>query len=50
VIKIRRIRGAGHVSYAEKRKNVNSDVKLESKTPLRRPRIRWEDTIKIFFK
>jgi hypothetical protein len=48
VIKPRRIRWAGHVERMGKRRGVYRVLvrKPESKTPLGRPRRRWEDNIK----
>ena len=49
VIKSRRMRWAGHVARMRKRKGVYRVLvgKREGKTPLGRPRRRWEDDIKM---
>ena len=51
VIKSRRIRWAGHVASMRKRGSVYRVLmgKPEGKTPLLRPRRRWEDNIKMDF-
>jgi hypothetical protein len=49
IIRPRRMRWAGHVARMGEKKNVYRLLvgKLEGKTPLRRPRRRWRDTIKV---
>jgi len=49
VIKSRRMRWAGHVAHMRERRGVNRVLggKPEGKTPLVRPRSRWEDNIKM---
>ena len=49
VIKSRRMRWAGHVARMSERRCVYGVLvgKLEGKRPLRRPRCRWEDNIKM---
>ena len=49
VIKTRRTRWAGHVARMEDRRGVYRFLveKPEGKSPLGRPRCRWEDNIKI---
>ena len=49
VIKSRRLRQAGHVACMEEGRSVHKVLvgKPEGKTPLGRPRCRWEDNIKI---
>jgi len=49
VIKSRRMRWAGHVERMSKRRGIYRVLvrKTEGKTPLGRPRPRWEDNIKI---
>jgi len=51
VIKSRRMRWAGHVARMRERRGVNRVLvgKPKGKRPLRRPRSRWEDTIKMDF-
>jgi hypothetical protein len=47
MIKLRRMRWAGHVTRKEKRNSYRIFVgKSEGKRPLRRPRRRWIDNIK----
>jgi hypothetical protein len=49
VIKSRRMRWAEHVALMEERRGLYRVLvgKLEGKSPLRRPRLRWEDNIKM---
>ena len=49
VIKSRRVRWAGHVAHMGERRGVHRVLvgKPEGKRPLRRPRHRWEDNIKM---
>jgi hypothetical protein len=48
VIKLRRMRGTGHVARMEKRSGSRVLVgKPDGKRPLGRPRRRWEDNIKM---
>ena len=49
VIKSRRLRWAGHVARMEEGRGVHKVLvgKLEGKRPLGRPRLRWEDNIKM---
>jgi hypothetical protein len=49
VIKSKRLRWAGHVARMGKRTGVYRELvgKYEGKRPLRRPRCRWEDNIKM---
>jgi len=49
VIKSRRMRWAGHVSRMEERRGIYRVLvrKPEGKRPLGRPRLRWEDNIKM---
>ena len=49
VIKSRRMRWAGHVARMGERKGVYRVLvgKPEGKRPLGRPRLRWEDNIKV---
>jgi len=49
VIKSRRMRWAGHVARMEERRELHRVLvgKPEEKTPLERPRRRWEDNIKM---
>ena len=49
VIKLRRMRWAGHVALMDERRGVYRVLvgKPEGKRPLGRPRRRWEDTIKM---
>jgi hypothetical protein len=49
VIRSRRMRWAGHVTRIGKRRGVYRVLveKPEGKTPLGRPRLRWEDNIKM---
>ena len=49
VIKSRRLRWAGHVARMEEGRGVRKVLvgKPEGKRPLRRPRRRWEDNIKM---
>jgi len=49
VVKSRRMRQAGHVAHMGKGRGVHRVLvgKPEGKRPLRRPRRRWEDNIKI---
>ena len=49
VIKSRRMRWAGHVAHMEEGRGVHKVLvgKPEGKRPLRRPRPRWEDNIKM---
>jgi len=49
VIKLRKMRWAGHVAYMGERRGVYSVLvgKPEGKIPLGRPRYRWEDNIKM---
>ena len=49
VIKSRRMRLAGHVARMEERRGVHKVFvgKPEEKRPLGRPRLRWEDNIKM---
>ena len=51
VIKSRRMRWAGHVARMEEWRDVHKVLKgkSEGKTPLGRPRRRWEDNIKMDF-
>jgi len=51
VIKSRRMRWAGHVAHMGKRRGVCRVLvrKSEGKRPLRRPRRRWENNIKMDF-
>ena len=51
VIKSRRMRWAGHVARMVEKRGVYRDLvgKHEGKRPLRRPRRRWEDNIKMDF-
>jgi hypothetical protein len=48
-IKLRRMRGAGHVARMEEGRNVYRVLvgKPEGKRPLERPRRRWEDGIRM---
>ena len=48
VIKLRRVRWAGHVARMGKRRGVYRDLvgKPEGKRRLGRPRLRWEDILK----
>ena len=50
VIRSRRMRWAGHVVRMGERRGVYSVLvgKPEGKRPLGRPRLRWEDNIKIY--
>ena len=52
VIKLRRMRWAGHVARMEEGRGVHKILvgKPEGKEPLRRPRRRWEDNIKMDLK
>ena len=49
LIKSRRVRWAGHVAHMGERRGVHRVLvgKPEGKRPLRRPRHRWEDNIKM---
>jgi hypothetical protein len=49
VIKSRRLRWAGHVACMQKRRGAHRALvgKLEGRRPLKRPRRRWEDNIKM---
>jgi len=49
VIKLRKMRWAGHVAYMGERRGIYRVLvgKLEGKRPLERPRHRWEDNIKM---
>ena len=49
VIKPRRMRWAGHIARMGERRGVNMILvgKPEGKRPLGRPRLRWEDNIKM---
>ena len=49
VIKLRRIRWAGHLAHMGKRRGVHRVLvrEHEEKRPLGRPRHRWEDNIKM---
>jgi hypothetical protein len=49
VIKLRRMRWAGHVARNWEKRGVYRDLveKPEGKSPLGRPRLRWEDNIKM---
>jgi hypothetical protein len=49
VINSRRLRGAGYVACMEKRSNAHRFLvrKPEGRIPLGRPRLRWEDNIKM---
>jgi hypothetical protein len=47
MIKSRRIRWAGHVGAYRGRRDVYRMEKLEGKIPLRRPRRRWGNNIKM---
>ena len=49
LIKSRRMRWAGHLAGMEERRGVYGVLvwKLEGKRPLGRPRLRWEDNIKM---
>ena len=49
MIKLRRMRWAGHAALTWERRCVNKGMvgKTEGKRPLGRPRHRWEDIIKI---
>ena len=49
VIKLRRMRGAGHVARMGERRGVNRVLvgKPDGRRPLGRPRHRWEDNIKM---
>jgi hypothetical protein len=49
MIKSRRMRWAGHVACMEEKRNAYRILvgKPEEKRPLKRPRCRWEDNIKI---
>ena len=51
VIKLRRMRRAGHIARVEERKCVHKVLvgKPEGKRPLGRPRRRWDDNIKMDF-
>ena len=48
-LKSRRLQWAGHVARMEQSRNANSVLvgKPKSKRPLRRPRHRWDDNIKM---
>ena len=48
-LKSRRLRWAGHVARMEQSKNAYRVLvgKSEGKRPLKRPRLRWEDNIRI---
>ena len=48
-LKSRRLRWAGHVAYMEQTKNAYRVLvgKPEGRRPLERPRLRWEDNIKM---
>jgi hypothetical protein len=52
VIKSRRMRWAGHVARMEEKRNAYRILveKPEGKRPLRRPRCRWVDNIKIYLR
>jgi hypothetical protein len=52
VIKSRDTRWAGHAAHMAKMRNAYKILvgKLEGKRPLRRPRRRWEDNIRIDFR
>ena len=52
VIKFRRLRWAGHVSRMEQGRSAFKMLtgKPTGKRPLRRPRLRWEDSIRIVLK
>jgi hypothetical protein len=52
VIKLKRIRGAGHVTRMWEGRGVYRDLvgKHEGKRPLGKPRRRWEDNIRMDLK
>jgi hypothetical protein len=52
VIKLRRLRWAGHVARIRKRKGAYGALvgKIERRRPLARPRPRWEDDIKMYLR
>jgi hypothetical protein len=49
VIKLRRMRWVGHVAHVSERRGIDRILvgKPEGKRPLGRPRLRWEDNIKM---
>jgi len=49
MIKSRRMRWAGHIAHLGERRGIYSVLvgKSEGKRPLGRPRLRWEDNIKM---
>jgi hypothetical protein len=52
VIKSRRMRWAGHVAHTGEGRGVNRVLigRPEGKRPLGRPRLRWEDNIKMYLR
>ena len=52
VIKTRRMRWVGHAACMVQRRNACRALmgKAEGEKPLRRPRLRWEDNVKMDFK
>ena len=52
VIKTRRMRWVGHAACMVPRRNACRALmgKAEGEKPLRRPRLRWEDNVKMDFK